>query len=123
MSYEQVIIDAVRMPPRDESCEQKEGQGFNVGYERGYLQAKADCRAIARRADAETSKLIAKIDILEKLRDGYNELLAEVCNKVDGLSRHDRAKAIIISSEQMRNRGLTGDYSHGLPTDGEANAD
>jgi len=52
----------------------------------------------------------AKIKILEGIRDCYNELVMEVVNKVKGMSRHDRAKAIIISAEQMCSRGgKTGD--------------
>ena len=41
---------------------------------------------------------------IEQITEKYNELLFEVVNKVDGMSRHDRAKAIIISSEAMCSR-------------------
>ena len=67
-------------------------------------EEKVNARAVARRADSKIDMLTAKIAILEKLRDGYNELLFEVVNKVAGMSRHDRAKAIIISSEAMCSR-------------------
>jgi len=41
---------------------------------------------------------------LEQIAKKYNELLLEVVNKVEGMSRHDRAKAIIISAEAMVSR-------------------
>jgi len=41
---------------------------------------------------------------LDEVTAKYNELIMEVVNKVEGLSRHERAKAIIRSSEQMCSR-------------------
>lgn len=42
MSYEQRIIDEVRMPPRDAGEEMKIGKGFNVGYERDEYKAQVE---------------------------------------------------------------------------------
>lgn len=60
--YEQKIVDRVRMPPSDVSCELEEGTGFNIGYERGHGQAKVDARTVARQADLEIEALIDEVE-------------------------------------------------------------
>jgi hypothetical protein len=69
------------------------------------LEDKKHRDLLNRKLRGELDMAEAKIKILEGIRDCYNELLAEVVNKYEGISRHDRAKAIIRSSEQMCSRG------------------
>ena len=66
MSYELEIVNSVRTPPRDASCEMREGKGFNIGYDRGHGQAKVDARAIARKADQYIAELEKKIKQIHK---------------------------------------------------------
>lgn len=81
MSYDQQIVDTVKMPPRDASCEMKEGAGFNIGYERGHGQAKVEARAIARRADAQIKEL-----------ESFNSRLIQEADKDCGIMSNMRIR-------------------------------
>jgi len=64
------------------------------------LEDKKHRDLLNRKLRSDLDRAEAKIKILEGIRDCYNELLAEVVNKIEGMSRHHRAKDIIRSSEQ-----------------------